>query len=591
MTPAVESSLPQVKPTMRKLIALLSVAAVLGLVWFSFHLAGNRIYQVDECTEVYVARILGTGQDKVQSPGHITLFQVLLSPVMGGQLSSSDLMATGRLVMFVIFWFNLLLIALLTRVPLMSWQGVLAVLGAATLTPVWDYGFEIRHDNLLLTGLLIMWALVRLRAPGIWAFFILGILTAALQFVAFKAFVYTVPISLIGIFLVQDARVRNRLKLLGAWVLGAAGSLLVLRVVLGNAGWWELFMVGSETLANTSAGGRRFPPWQTLGRLLTQTPLLLGVSVAGLICVGIEIFRRRNIRFDPDGYFPEALLLLLALAALLVNPAPFAYNLLFLVPFAYIFAFRFGVALVDALKPSHGIPWLPILVALVLFTHFGPFWTATRRHLAMTNYRQEKLMRIAENLTTPGKDFIYDGIFMVVSRQTDPRWFLHSFFVDRLWNGDGPKVREMLAEKPAVVFIPNYRTSWLPKEDHDYIKTRYVSLAEDFWVLGKVLPPGGGTFEIIHPGRYQISSKETSCLAGTMEKDSFGFPIIPEPKICPGTLNGKPIEHTVVELTVGTHHLQTDSNCAPAIVWLGPQLSRVPAAGEGSSSRLFVNWY
>lgn len=170
MTPAVESSLPQVKPTMRKLIALLSVAAVLGLVWFSFHLAGNRIYQVDECTEVYVARILGTGQDKVQSPGHITLFQVLLSPVMGGQLSSSDLMATGRLVMFVIFWFNLLLIALLTRVRLMSWQGVLAVLGAATLTPVWDYGFEIRHDNLLLTGLLIMWALVRLRAPGIWAF-------------------------------------------------------------------------------------------------------------------------------------------------------------------------------------------------------------------------------------------------------------------------------------------------------------------------------------------------------------------------------------------------------------------------------------
>lgn len=42
-------------------VLLASLAVLLGL---SVHLAITRIYQVDECNELIVARILGTGQAK-----------------------------------------------------------------------------------------------------------------------------------------------------------------------------------------------------------------------------------------------------------------------------------------------------------------------------------------------------------------------------------------------------------------------------------------------------------------------------------------------------------------------------------------------
>jgi hypothetical protein len=40
-------------------LLILSLAA---LVWFSHRLAGIRIYQIDECENVCVAKILATGQ-------------------------------------------------------------------------------------------------------------------------------------------------------------------------------------------------------------------------------------------------------------------------------------------------------------------------------------------------------------------------------------------------------------------------------------------------------------------------------------------------------------------------------------------------
>ncbi|MEI2722540.1 MAG: hypothetical protein V9H26_03030 [Verrucomicrobiota bacterium] len=48
------------------------------LVWFSLHLAGSRIFQVDECTEVYTARLLATGQAKAH-PGAVGLLQIPIS--------------------------------------------------------------------------------------------------------------------------------------------------------------------------------------------------------------------------------------------------------------------------------------------------------------------------------------------------------------------------------------------------------------------------------------------------------------------------------------------------------------------------------
>ena len=98
--------------------------------------------------------------------------------------------------MLEVFWLNVFLLALATGERLRSRGGLLALVGAATLAPLWDFGFEIRPENLLLCGVLLMWCAVRVRPKGLQPFFIAGVLTAGLQFVTVKAVLYTLPISL-----------------------------------------------------------------------------------------------------------------------------------------------------------------------------------------------------------------------------------------------------------------------------------------------------------------------------------------------------------------------------------------------------------
>ena len=202
------------------------------------------------------------------------------------------------------------------------------------------------------------------------------------------------------------------------------------------------------------------------------------------------------------------------------------------------------------------------------------------------------MLNLDEDLTHPKKDPVFDGVGLVTTRPViHPASFLHSLSVRSLLQRNGPNIADMLAAQPAAVIMKNYRTDWLTEEDHKFIQEHYVPLADDFWVLGKSLPPGGGTFEIIHPGRYQIRAKEASWILGTMERNSMGLALPPAKTNCVGTLNGQPLTGRAVELTTGTHRIETTPDCEPAVVWLGPKLEQLRALGDGDHRWLFVNWY
>jgi len=233
-----------------------------------------------------------------------------------------------------------------------------------------------------------------------------------------------------------------------------------------------------------------------------------------------------------------------------------------------------------------------VLVALLVFAHFVPFGAATRRHLRWTNYSQEARMGLAEELTDPARDAVYDGIGMVPTRHSIHfYWSLPNGNRRSLAEEQGLRVRDMLAARPAAVVIPNYRTDRLPEEVHALIRERYVSLNDDFWVLGKVLPAGGGTFEVVHPGRYRISSLEGSDLAGTYPLGLAGLkaPVVDGSLI--GTLDGVPLSKRPVELTVGSHRIETKPDCPAAVVWMGPRKERIGRLGGGDHRFLFVRWY
>ena len=575
---------------MNRALIIVLLASLAGLLWFSHRLTGVRIYHADECQNVSMARIIATGQTKVFY-AEAGLFQAgVLVWLARGATRSVDMFVAARFVMLEIFWLNIVLIALATGERLLSRRGLIALVGAATLAPLWDYGFEIRPDNLLLCGVLLMWCVARVRPTGLQPFFIVGALAAALPFVAFKALAFTLPISAAILVFPPTGQRAPRWKLALACASGALGMFVLIRVGYGAAGLWDVYVANLRRMLEHVTEGHRFGLGEVLGRLLGQTPLLLAFLTAGLVAVAVDLRRRGKAALTWEGALPEALLFLDALVVLVLNPAPEPYNLLHLVPYAFLFAFRYASELLGELWGRLALR--PVVVALLAFAYFVPFGLATRRHVGFTNYHQEARMRLAEGLTDPARDPVYDGVGMVPTRPSIGfYWSLPNVNRPSLAQEQGLRLRDMLAAHPAAVFIPNYRTDWLPEEDHAFIRERYVSLTDDFWVLGKVLPAGGGAFEIVHPGRYRISSLQGSDLAGTYPEGLAGLIAPLEEDSFIGTLDGVPLSKRPVVLTVGTHRIETKPDCQPAVVWMGPQQDRMGRLGDSDHRYLFLRSY
>lgn len=568
--------------------AILMLGGLVFLAWFSWHISAMRIFQVDECTEVFVAKVLTLGSERIAELRDIGLFQVFLSWVIGGGHRAMELFVSARFVMLEIFWLNLVLIAVATGEKLFSLRGLIALVGAATLAPLWDYGIEVRHDNPFLTGMLLLWCVLRVRPSGVQSYFVAGALVILMQFIAFKAFVYTVPLSVATLVFPPPGHKAPRWKLCAGWLAGLAAAFIAVRIWYGALGLWGAYKSGFGLLSAASTGNIRFGAGLALRRLPGQTPLLLALTTAATAGMTTDLWRRRLHAISWGGNFPEAMLCFAGLAALLINPTPFPYNLLHLVPYAYIFAFRYCAAMWSETTVNPVL--LPVLGGVLVFAHFVPFGVATARHLEWTNSRQEGLMRLAEELTDPVKDPVYDATGLVPTRPVvSANAFIHTFTIGALNEGPGPRFHEMLAANPAAVLLPSYRTDMLLPEDHDYIRQHYVALADDFWVLGSVLPAGGGGFDVIHPGRYRVSSLAGSDLPGTYPDGMKSITSPEEKGTLTATLDGVPLRGQTIELSAGQHRLETGVQAA--VVWVGPQLDRIHRVRQSDHRMLFVNWY
>jgi hypothetical protein len=570
------------------LFYIVVIGSVLALGWFSFNLAATRIYQVDECCNVFVTQLLKTGKS-----GAADLFQIVLSWLMPASNRSADLYASARVLMVLVFWLNWILLASATGEKMFSRRWLVALLGAATLAPLWDYGFEVRHDNVLLAGVLLMWTMIRFKPPEMSSYFVVGFCALGLQFVAFKAFVYTMPISLAVLVFPPPGRVVARWKLILSWCLGAVAAFFVARLIFKLGGVGKNYLATVDSVAAIPGQQMRFWPFDpTLVRLLVQTPLLLALAVAAVAAFLGEVVRRWRVLLDWKGNAPEVALCGIALVALFINPNPYPYNLISFVPYVFLLTFRYGMKVWEAARRQ--VVFVPIAAAVIVFAHFVPFGMTTKRHLVMTNFNQERIMDLAENLTDPDKDTIFDGVGMIPTRQIfDERAFLHGQVVHNFISGPGPRIHELLAAKPATVVILSGRTDWLPEEDQEFIRSRYVSIGDALLVPGKILP-GGGTFEVFHAGRYRVTPAEASNLAGTYrEPKNFNELVAKPPKTPPltGTLDGKPISDQPVELSVGTHHLECPPDRSAAVAWVGPRMDSLPKMYGYDHRFLFVNWY
>ena len=555
--------------------------AAVGLVFaYSLHLACNRIYQVDEAQNVFMGRILGMGAwDRHYT--HAAAW--LLGPlawIARAARRSEDLFTSYRLVFLAVYWTN---VVLLVRAAGARWRGPAfwqLLLLASTLAPLLDYGLEIRHDNLLLTALLVFWFLVRKEDPaGPFRFVLLGFLSGAMQLVAFKAFLTWVPLALLVLAFPPPALALPWRKRVLGWAAGFAALVLLASLAYALTGTWPALQEGfRQAMAGASSGEGRFGPLPTLLRLLNQMPLLSAGAAALLIGFLLDLRGQylRGLRWE--GSHPEAVLLMVLLAAFLVNPVPYPYNLIPVAPFLLMLVARGALAaagpgfLKGLLTPAGA----PFLVALLAITHLLPFAQQAARHLDFSNGRQHLLMATAERMTDPERDPVFDASGLVATRWPATRpWFLHSISVGSLRTGKLESISSQLARNPAAVLISSYRTDWLPKPDQGWIRAHYLPLADDFWVLGANLPAGGGTFACLKAGRYLVAAAALG--------DGGAGPI---------RMDGQPQDRSGVQvLSVGAHAFVAPPGTSVQLLWLGPKLLSPPVLTNADHRLLFVNWY
>lgn len=564
------------EPTLKR-ARYLAMGLLMSLIAFSLFIALTRIYQVDEAQNVFTARILASHWED----NHNLWIEIWHLWPLGWLASwnhdSASLFQASRLFMLMVFWVNISLTALNCDLHWDTKKSLWILLGAATLAPLWDYGFEIRHDNLLLMFLLLYLYCLRIKSGNLKRVaFILGALAALLQFITFKSFVYWFPMAVLFLTIRPKEWGLSRVKTLAFGCLGFISTTLLLVGILKISGRLPYFLDSLAILLDFSAKpNTRFAPWGTLTRLASQTPMLLGVAIAASVHTLAVLREGWRERLGWDGTFPETFLVLIALVALLIHPMPLPYHLCLLVPFTYILGIRWIQRFEDSF--GFGKAHLFLWISMILVTHVVPFLGATRRHLDFTNDRQEELMKLAEAMTDPSKDRVYDAAGLVASRQSIGRqWFLHTMFRDRFDKGELPPVRTMLQDNPASVIIPNYRFSWLQKEDVSFIQSNYLALANDFLVLGHSLRSPKLEFSCLQPGRYQITSKQIG--SGAVQ------PFV----AMDGVLITAP---SVQVISKGVHVFKAEKDLEIVIVWVGPKLNQVPSIAPGDPNRFFINWY
>ncbi|MGZ4778358.1 MAG: hypothetical protein ACXV5L_04130 [Thermoanaerobaculia bacterium] len=532
--------------------------AISGLVLLSLWLAWNRIFQVDELEAVFTARLLATHQTSQYAASANLMLLGPMSWIAGASDRSVVILRNERLLFLPLFWINVWLIVHCAGLRLRSLQGLFAFVLAATLAPLWDYGFEIRHETLLLTVTLLAWSFARpLLANAQRRIFPVAFLAVIGQFIAFKSFAYLAPIAL---FAVYAAWREDKRPILGIALAAAGGALTALVLSLTAhwfAGTWSIFSADTKSIGQAALHTSRFSAQPLLLRFLIETPLLVLATVVALV-VAANRARLQSITAR-ESLAPEVWLLLMAFAALFANPTPFPYNMVLLVPQAAILSLRLSPMEWMVPRISVAVLTAAVLVHLLVWALF------TKRHLPMTNSRQIKLMTMAEELTDPKVHAVLDGAGLVPTRHPPGHfWLIHTFTIASFRNGT-VSVPRQLSEGRTPVVIPSYRLAGLSRDDRRYIWEHYIALAGDFLVAGAPLPAGTREWECLVPGRYALLGS-------------------------PALIDAQAHQPGVLVLSRGIHRFDVQREPA-SLVWLGPSAQRLPELEAGDARRLLVNFY
>ena len=550
--------------------AVLIVLLLGGGLWLATH----RIFQVDEVQNMHMSWLL-TQRDSDNYYNSAEVYMIPLALVSRLCQTPVAFFITSRIIFFVLFAASLFVTAFaLSEHNKFHFAGALFILLSAPI--FWDYGFEVRHDNIVILGMSLMILMLFRAAKGslkqrmFWG----GLTGGFLLLSSLKSVVLWAPV--LGYMIAVQARHDRRAfsRAIAASLAGFGVSLAIAFSAHGLQGSLLIYIKGIGDFARTLATGQiRFFDWNYLWRFMTGHPLITLSSAAFLLtCSGpvAQRWARGDAFRDDDRRAKELLLLLLGIAFLAVNPTPFPYNYLYIALLASPAAFHLMARALEHPRSAVSILALGVIAAQ------GVIWaTQTSRHLSYRNDGQNKIVEFLNDYTDQ-KDCVFDGVGLAIYRRGPERvWYLHSLSQPRYLAGDIPSVRDVLTSSVCPVLIESYKWQYMLPEDLAFIRSRYISHGRFIWILGGKVhagSPGSYAFDIHKDGFYLVSLQPGA------------------PSSAP-TIDGVPMDSHPIHLKKGGHILVTDCSLGTVQLEWVKDSSVLRVAIPSISEPIFVNWY
>ena len=550
-------------------LVFLSVLLVAG-GW----LAVNRIFQVDEVQTMHMAWLLAQpdANQYFNSAEAYLLPLALLSRAFQDPLAY---IVACRLIFYAVFLASGCLLARgVAGRSRTKFYGALCLLG--TMPVLWDFGFEVRHDNVVILGLVLMMRMLfadHTESEGrslFWG----GCLGGVLFLSSFKSIVLWAPIL---VMLALSRVIGRRVSLtraMGAVAGGLVTATIVVFLIHFLAGSLALYVKSARGFFMSVGGeGIRFFDWTYLWRFARHQPWLLCMSAVFLVVEGRWIFGAGFVGREggrPDTRAKEFILLILGPIFLALNPAPFPYNYLYIVVLAFPAVFHMTTKLFDI------IPVKPALLLAVIIVIQGLSAVPQMiRHFSYTNGSQRRAIAYL-NAYTDREDRVFDGAGLAMFRKgPGEMWYLHSLNKAGYRAGIFPSVRNMLTQNRCPILLQSYKWDFMQSEDLEFIKSHYVPFRMAVWILGSRIPiyePGASDFNIFYDGFYLFCT-------WNME---------PVSEI---SVDGTPVNPQAVFLRKGEHRLKAEKS-AGAVFALWVKNGRfLPPQVPELTLPLYVNWY
>jgi len=528
----------------------------------------SRHFQVDELSNTYSSRLLVHEEGRHFVDG-CEFYMIPLGYLISLFDSSELMIKAARFVFFLFFLANLTLIAYGQPYFTSRIGRLLVLIGASLCHLHWTYGFEIRHDVLLLTGNLLLFTLTQQSlknriSPA--ECLIGGIVFTWTLLAAQKAMVFAIPFTFL-LLLSQYPKNWWRFPLhefkvnILCFILGASCLFLLIIIAVQSSGnmtrFFETYKFFAPSLPSVYSSHVSFSLIKDLIYVASTSPLTLSFSFCFIIISAWDLLKEPSLQLTPSRitlfYF------FWCWAIFLINPQPYPYNLLNLVPFTYIAALDIISRIQFKNIFSQGI-FVSLILCTMLICFAARLSSNTYTYIVQSNIYQLAYMRAAEDLTDPQRDTVLDGIGLVSSRMPpDKDWFLHSNNMSLYRQGKRSSFSEIIENNYPPVVITNYRWSWLSKKDIQTLADNYIPLANNFWVLGRKVKEKNGFFDIQRSGRYITRLHLTDQQTGDLLIDNH-------------PLDGVKI----LNFKKGRHSFANVPPEGIVIHWLGPKLDTPP---------------